>query len=183
MSSARTRAAHPSSARSAASRGSISASARSIIGPSDGSGPKSSCARSRTTSSGILSGLGRRSCSATRSGPSSVDPIAPAQRSAAALRKTHTQRLPGGTPVHSFRTLLAGLGSARGRAARPRRARTRRNHLRAASRGPRPAGDSTGLARPAESCSPRPPPCSLAANARVVAAHRPSRGFVRQAQT
>jgi len=52
-----------------------------------------------------------------------------------ALRKAHTQRLPGGTPVHSFRTLSAGLGSARGRAARPRRARSRRDHLRAASRG------------------------------------------------
>ncbi len=39
------------------------------------------------------------------------DPVAPAQRSAAALRKAQRQRLEDGTPVHSFATLLADLAS------------------------------------------------------------------------
>jgi hypothetical protein len=43
--------------------------------------------------------------------PELADPVAPAQRSAAALRKAHTKELPDGTPVHSFRTLLAELGT------------------------------------------------------------------------
>jgi hypothetical protein len=43
--------------------------------------------------------------------PELADPVAPAQRSAAALRKAHTGRLPDGTPAHSFRTLLAELGT------------------------------------------------------------------------
>ncbi len=43
--------------------------------------------------------------------PELADPVAPAQRSAAALRKAHTQQLPDGTPVHSFRTLLAELAT------------------------------------------------------------------------
>jgi len=38
--------------------------------------------------------------------PELDDPVAPAQRSEAALAKAHTQRLPDGTPVHSFGTLL-----------------------------------------------------------------------------
>lgn len=37
------------------------------------------------------------------------DPVAPAQRSEAALRKVHTARLDDDTGVHSFRTLLAEL--------------------------------------------------------------------------
>ncbi len=37
------------------------------------------------------------------------DPVAPAARSAAALRKVHTKVLDDGTPVHSFRTLLTEL--------------------------------------------------------------------------
>lgn len=37
------------------------------------------------------------------------DPVAPAQRSAAALRKVHTKVLDDGTPVHSFPTLLKDL--------------------------------------------------------------------------
>ena len=37
------------------------------------------------------------------------DPVAPAERSAAALRKVSTQQLEDGTPVHSFRTLLDSL--------------------------------------------------------------------------
>ena len=37
------------------------------------------------------------------------DPVAPAARSAAALRKVHTKVLDYGTPVHSFRTLLTEL--------------------------------------------------------------------------
>jgi len=43
--------------------------------------------------------------------PELADPVAPAQRSTAALRKAHTGRLPDGTPVHSFRTLLAELAT------------------------------------------------------------------------
>jgi transposase len=39
------------------------------------------------------------------------DPVAPAQRSAAALRKAKRQRLEDGTPVHSFATLLAELAT------------------------------------------------------------------------
>ncbi len=39
------------------------------------------------------------------------DPVAPAQRSAAALRKAHRQHLDDGTPVHSFATLLADLAA------------------------------------------------------------------------
>lgn len=38
------------------------------------------------------------------------DPVAAAQRSEAALRKVHTLKLDDGSPVHSFRTLLAELG-------------------------------------------------------------------------
>ncbi len=41
--------------------------------------------------------------------PVDPDPVAPAVRSEAALAKAHTQRLPDGSPVHSFRTLLADL--------------------------------------------------------------------------
>jgi len=37
------------------------------------------------------------------------DPVAPAKRSAAALRKIHTKVLDDGTPVHSFSTLLKDL--------------------------------------------------------------------------
>jgi len=37
------------------------------------------------------------------------DPVAPAKRSAAALRKVHTKVLDDGTPVHSFATLLKEL--------------------------------------------------------------------------
>jgi transposase len=37
------------------------------------------------------------------------DPVAPAKRSAAALRKVHTKVLDDGTPVHSFSTLLKDL--------------------------------------------------------------------------
>ncbi|HSV92874.1 MAG TPA: transposase, partial [Desulfobacterales bacterium] len=37
------------------------------------------------------------------------DPVAPAARSEAALRKVHAKVLDDGTPVHSFRTLLAEL--------------------------------------------------------------------------
>lgn len=43
--------------------------------------------------------------------PELADPVAPAERSAAALHKAHTGRLPDGTPVHSFRTLLAELAT------------------------------------------------------------------------
>ncbi len=43
--------------------------------------------------------------------PELADPVAPAQRSQAALAKAHTGQLPDGTPVHSFRTLLADLAT------------------------------------------------------------------------
>ncbi len=43
--------------------------------------------------------------------PELPDPVAPARRSVAALRKAHTHELPDGTPAHSFRTLLAELGT------------------------------------------------------------------------
>jgi hypothetical protein len=39
------------------------------------------------------------------------DPVAPAQRSTAAMRKASTHRLEDGTPAHSFRTLLDELGT------------------------------------------------------------------------
>lgn len=39
----------------------------------------------------------------------SRDPVAPAQRSAAALQKVHTHTLEDGTQAHSFRTLLTSL--------------------------------------------------------------------------
>ncbi len=41
--------------------------------------------------------------------PELDDPVAPAVRSEAALAKAHTQRLPDGSPVHSFGTLLDEL--------------------------------------------------------------------------
>ena len=41
--------------------------------------------------------------------PVPADPVAPAERSAPALRKASTQQLEDGTPVHSFRTLLDSL--------------------------------------------------------------------------
>ena len=40
----------------------------------------------------------------------SRDPVAPAERSDAAMDKVHTKRLDDGSPVHSFRTLLDHLG-------------------------------------------------------------------------
>ena len=43
--------------------------------------------------------------------PVSADVVAPAQRSTSALAKASTQRLADGTPVHSFRSLLADLGT------------------------------------------------------------------------
>ncbi len=43
--------------------------------------------------------------------PELADPVAPAPRSQTALRKAHTGQLPDGTPVHSFRTLLAELAT------------------------------------------------------------------------
>jgi transposase len=43
--------------------------------------------------------------------PLAEDPVAPAQRSAAAQNKASSQRLPDGTPVHSLRTLLRELAT------------------------------------------------------------------------
>ena len=51
---------------------------------------------------------------ADEAGPSAArlaDPVAPAQRSKAALAKAHTRRLPDGSPVMSFGRLLAHLAS------------------------------------------------------------------------
>jgi hypothetical protein len=39
------------------------------------------------------------------------DPVAPAERSVAALHKVHTKRLADGSEVHSFRTLIQSLGT------------------------------------------------------------------------
>ena len=39
------------------------------------------------------------------------DPVAPAKRSAKALKKVHSKRLEDGTEVHSFHTLLASLST------------------------------------------------------------------------
>jgi transposase len=39
------------------------------------------------------------------------DPVAPAKRSAGALKKIHTKKLADGSPVHSFRTLLKDLST------------------------------------------------------------------------
>ena len=41
----------------------------------------------------------------------SRDPVAPAQRSRAAMQKVHAKHLDDGSPVHSFRTLLKHLGN------------------------------------------------------------------------
>jgi hypothetical protein len=43
--------------------------------------------------------------------PPRTDPVAPAQRSAAATAKASRRRLPDGSPAHSFRTLLDHLGT------------------------------------------------------------------------
>jgi len=43
--------------------------------------------------------------------PEPADPVAPAERSEAALAKARSQRLPDGTAVHSLRTLLAELAT------------------------------------------------------------------------
>jgi len=48
------------------------------------------------------------------------DPVAPAKRSAAALRKVHTKVLDDGTPVHSFPTLLKELSRIVRNVCRPR---------------------------------------------------------------
>jgi hypothetical protein len=48
------------------------------------------------------------------------DPVAPAQRSAAALRKVHTKVLDDGTPVHSFAPLLKNLSGIVRNVCRPR---------------------------------------------------------------
>ena len=48
------------------------------------------------------------------------DPVAPAKRSAPALRKVHTKVLDDGTPVHSFQTLLKQLSSIVRNVCRPR---------------------------------------------------------------
>ncbi len=48
------------------------------------------------------------------------DPVAPAKRSAPALRKVHTRVLDNGTPVHSFQTLLKQLSSIVRNVCRPR---------------------------------------------------------------
>lgn len=43
--------------------------------------------------------------------PVAVDPVAPAQRSAPALRKARSRQLEDGTSTHSLRTLLAALAT------------------------------------------------------------------------
>ena len=51
--------------------------------------------------------------------PELDDPVAPAERSAGALAKAHTQRLPDGSPVHSFGTLLGELATLTRNRVRP----------------------------------------------------------------
>ncbi len=46
--------------------------------------------------------------------------MAPARRSPAALRKASTQQLPDGSPVHSWRTLLATLRTLTGNRVLPK---------------------------------------------------------------
>jgi len=53
----------------------------------------------------------------------SRDPVAPAKRSKAALRKVHSGKLTDGSPAHSFRTLLDHLSSIVRNTCRPRAAR------------------------------------------------------------
>ena len=48
-------------------------------------------------------------CDEDQEAKKSRDPVAPACRSEAALRKVHTKRLDDGSAVHSFQTLLQGL--------------------------------------------------------------------------
>ena len=48
-------------------------------------------------------------CDEDQEAKSTRDPVAPAQRSEAALEKVHTKRLDDGTPVHSFQSLIHSL--------------------------------------------------------------------------
>jgi Transposase DDE domain len=50
-------------------------------------------------------------CDEDQQSKATRDPVAPARRSAAALRKVHTKRLEDGSRVHSFRTLLTDLST------------------------------------------------------------------------
>jgi transposase len=50
-------------------------------------------------------------CDEDQAAKQTRDPVAPAKRSAAALRKVHTKVLADGTPVHSFQTLLKHLST------------------------------------------------------------------------
>jgi hypothetical protein len=52
-------------------------------------------------------------------GRTSPSPVSPAKRSAAAEAKARTKQRPGGRPVHSFRTLLAELGTIARNRVRP----------------------------------------------------------------
>jgi len=50
-------------------------------------------------------------CDEDQESKATRDPVAPARRSAAALRKVHSKRLEDGSRVHSFRTLLTDLST------------------------------------------------------------------------
>jgi len=50
-------------------------------------------------------------CDEDQQGKATRDPVAPAKRSKAALRKVHTRTLDDGTEVHSLRTLLKHLSA------------------------------------------------------------------------
>jgi hypothetical protein len=50
-------------------------------------------------------------CFTDQAPPTRTDPVAPAQRSAAAAAKASRRQLPDGTPTHSFRTLLEHLAT------------------------------------------------------------------------
>ena len=102
------------SAPSAASRPSISRSARCVTGWKAGSGLTSSCACWPTISNGTVPGAlaalfddtDKEAAEAERNSP-----VAKAQRSPAAIRKQTTGLTPDGLPVHSFHTLLADLAT------------------------------------------------------------------------
>ena len=48
-------------------------------------------------------------CDEDQAAKSTRDPVAPAERSDAALEKIHTKHLADGTPVHSFQSLIHSL--------------------------------------------------------------------------
>ena len=75
--------------------------------------PTSSCACSPTTSSGTCVEAWRPLlfCDEDQEAKKTRDPVAPAKRSEAALRKIRSKKLDDGTEAHSFQTLLKALST------------------------------------------------------------------------